>query len=105
MQLNFGNGGFWFGYIVKYAKPIHASLHLQTGWGEVRLEDADYVVDYDKVFVMTPAAEIELNMTKFFKMGVGANYRLVVGASEWLGYSNTDFSSPGVFLSFKFGWF
>jgi len=103
--IDFEHGGFWFGYIVNHYKPIHPSISLQAGWGNIVVQDEFFVnVRTDNVFVFNPIAELEINMTKFFKMGVGANFRMVLD-ENFVEYESLDFSSPGVFVSFKFGAF
>ncbi len=60
----------------------------------------------DKVFALVPIIEVELNLTNYFGIGAGATYNLITGVDEQLhGYQSADISSPGGFLSFKFGWF
>lgn len=109
LQLDYGFGGLWFGYIVNGSMPIHPVIHTQVGWGSVGLrEDFDYnPVVKDAIFVLNPIIEIDMNITRFFRLAVGANYRVNFGLSsnKIKGYSDADFSGPGGFLSFKFGWF
>jgi hypothetical protein len=45
-----------------------------------------------------------MNFARYFKLGLGVNYRLVYGLSS-TPYSFSDFAKPGGFISFKFGWF
>lgn len=106
-QLSFNNGGIWTGYIIKPKRAIHPVISLQTGLGEIRLEDGEYTKAEDPVFVITPAIELEMNFTRFFKVGIGVNYRFVLGIDEAeIGsYDFNDLSAPGVSLSFIFGWF
>lgn len=107
MKIEFGNGGFWFGGIMKPNKVFHLSYGLKTGWGEAQIiDDYNDVVDVeDKIFVVTPNIELEMNVTRFMKIGAGIDYRLVLGIDDLAGYDNMSFSSPGACLSFKFGWF
>ncbi|MBN1180979.1 MAG: hypothetical protein JXB49_01740 [Bacteroidales bacterium] len=111
IDLDFGHGGFWFGYSFKPKKALHPAIHLQTGWGNISEEyDSDFRVNYtpevDNVFVLNPTLELEMNFTRFFRLGVGANYRFVFGSDEnKFGFKDEDLYSPGAFLAFKFGWF
>jgi hypothetical protein len=120
-EFHYGHGGFWYGLVISPASSVHPAISLQTGWGNISIEDEDdddwdlddldWNMDNhhdrikDNVFIINPALEIEFNITKFFKMGLGANYRFVFGTNKLIGYSDKDFSSPGGFVSFKFGWF
>lgn len=107
-RLNFGHGGFWTGYSFMAARPLHPTVSAQIGWGSVSEHDPDYSYwgTPDNVFVFNPALELEMNFTKFFRLGVGVHYRIVTGANpEISSLSNSDLSGPGALLTFKFGWF
>lgn len=107
-ELDYGVGGLWFGYIIQGKKPIHPVIHAQIGWGEAEIADntRSSEIYSDGIFVLNPIIELEMNITQFFRLGVGANYRFNFGTSLLKNeYSNSSFSGPGGFLSFKFGWF
>ena len=107
-RLEFGHGGFWTGYSFMASRPLHPTLSAQIGWGSVSEHDPDYTYwgTPDNVFVFNPALELEMNFTKFFRLGVGVHYRIVTGANpEILNLTNSDLSGPGALLTFKFGWF
>lgn len=105
---DFGHGGFWVGYIFQPTHPLHLNFSTQIGWGGINLQQQDNyndnTLEADQVFVLTPALQIEMNVTQFFRIAAGANYRFVTGV-EMEDYNSTDFSSPGAFLSFTFGGF
>lgn len=110
--MEFGHGGIWCGYTAFYNKPIHPVLHAQFGWGAINKRpknsslsrsDLDMEQNGDVVFVITPALELEMNFSRFFKLGAGVNYSLVYNTDG--PYTASDFFHPGVFASFKFGWF
>jgi hypothetical protein len=104
-RLDFGYGGLWIGYNIKAKKMIHPAVHLQLGWGNISREDHEtYDYDPDNVFVITPALEMELNVTRFFKFGIGACYSIVTSVND-PNFSSVDFNNPGAFISFKFGGF
>ncbi len=107
MKMEYGHGGFWTGYTFMRNRAIHPVLSCQAGWGGIAKRDRNDItnntLDVDNVFVVTPTAEVELNFTKFFKLGVGANYSFVFNSD--LPYKDEDFSNLGMFVSFKFGWF
>ncbi|MFC2086925.1 hypothetical protein ACFLSA_02025 [Bacteroidota bacterium] len=106
-KLEFGYGGLWFAYIISGRQAIHPVIHLQTGWGGINLIDqGENSIQNDFVTVFTPIIELEMNITQFFRMAIGASYRYTVGVGAIDGYTDDmDFSGPGGFLSFKFGWF
>ena len=108
-RLDFGHGGFWTGYSFMANRPFHPAVSAQIGWGSVGERDYNYTnFSMDNVFVFNPALELELNFTRFFRLGVGIHYRLVQGVNPEMHSSNltnSDFSGPGALLTFKFGWF
>ena len=108
-RLDFGHGGFWTGYSFLANRPFHPSISAQIGWGGVSEIDYNYYeLSSDNVFVFNPAIELEMNFTRFFRLGVGVHYRIVTGVNPSVHNSNltnSDFSGPGISLDFKFGWF
>ncbi|MBE9468201.1 MAG: hypothetical protein IMY72_07765 [Bacteroidetes bacterium] len=102
-SIDFDFGGIWTGIIIKGNKAIHPIVSCQFGWGNLSLNN-DYANIDDPVFVINPIIEIEANITRFFRMSIGGNYRIVqdVNFGE---YKNSDFSGAGLFFGFKFGWF
>ncbi len=106
-SLDFEHRGFLLGYIFMPKEAIHFSASLQTGRGNIEIYDepADNWIEDRNVFILTPGIEAEFNITKFFRIGVGANYRFALDVDQFDNYDNNDFSSPGASVSFKFGWF
>jgi len=107
-RLTLGHGGFWLGYSLFGEKPIHITFSSLIGWGEFGvMEDyGTYPFVRDKIFVLSPTVELELNLTRYFRIGAGASYNIYTLVDQSMhGYTNADLSAPGGFLSFKFGWF
>lgn len=107
-RLSLGHGGFWLGYALFGEKPFHVTFSTLIGWGEFGVMEYGGYYPYirDKIFVLAPTIEAELNLTRYFRIGLGATYNLYTMVDENMhGYTGTDISSPGGFLSFKFGWF
>jgi hypothetical protein len=107
-RLTLGHGGFWLGYALFGEKPIHVTVSSMIGWGEfgVMQYNEDYPFVRDNIFIIAPTVEVELNLTRYFRIGAGATYNIYTMMDENLhGYTNSDISSAGGFLSFKLGWF
>lgn len=97
-QIEFGYGGFEFEYIGLWDRVAHYSLQVLIGGGGVTLLG----FSADPVFVAEPAARLELNVTKWFRLNLGGGYRFVSGLD--LGeLENSDLSSFTGVLEFKFG--
>ena len=60
--------------------------------------------DADAVFVLEGAVNGELNITTYFRLGLGAGYRYVSDV-DMEGLSNNDFSGPVGVITLKFGKF
>jgi hypothetical protein len=106
-RLSMGHGGFWIGYTLFGERPIHASFSSLIGWGEfgIMQQGSYYPYIRDNIFVLAPTVELEVNLTRYFRIGVGASYNLYAMVDGSHNYRSQDLSSPGGFLSFKFGWF
>lgn len=105
-RLTASHGGFWLGYALFGDRAIHVTISSLIGWGELGVRGEIYPENLwpDGVFVVSPTLELEMNLTQFFRLGVGASYNLY-SFVDLPGYTSSDFSAPGGFLSFKFGWF
>lgn len=105
-RLTIGHGGFWLGYSLFGEQAIHVTFSSLLGWGTVGVRSEYYpeTLYPDGVFVISPTIEAEINMTRYFRIGVGATYNIYTFV-DLPGYSGSDFSAPGGFLAFKFGWF
>lgn len=118
LRTSFGHGGFWLGYIYQPSNLVHLGFSTRLGWGELALYDDRYDLDTydyhtrDRVFVLHPQLEAELNITRWFKLNAGVGYQLVTGVDDFR-YSDTqelvfvedDYSGPQVTLGFLFGGF
>lgn len=106
-ELAISHGGFWIGYSLWADRAIHLSLSSLIGWGVAGFVDPLYntMIQHDNIFVLAPIAEVELNLTRYFRIGVGATYNLYASLNNLDDYSTSKLSAPGIFLDFKFGWF
>jgi len=107
-QLTLGHGGFWLGYSLYGNKPIHVAFSTMIGWGEFGITQSDEYYPYlrDNIFVLAPTVELEANVTRYLRIGAGVSYNIFTMVDESMhGYTNSDLSALGGFLSFKFGWF
>ncbi len=108
-KLHFGYGGVKFYYISDYEKLFHITAGLLLGGGGVE-EENEYDRDENEeeheygLLVIVPSLGVELNVVKFFRIGISANYRYVHGIDSPY-YSDSDFSGFSASLFLKFGKF
>lgn len=106
-SVDFEHRGLWLGYIFMPKRIIHINTNVQIGKGNLDVFDPnkDRWLEDDFVFVITPSLEIELNLFKFLRLGIGANYTLASDVDNNTTLSNNDLTKLGGFASLKFGWF
>lgn len=124
LQLSFGHGGLWLGYIHDYHKLLHWGVSAKLGAGGIGLSypgfniDKHYMLTSDVVFVFLPQAEMEINLFPWMKLNLGLAYRLVSGVNNTYEFSqpngslinkpyfnSSDFNSPSFTLGLLFGGF
>jgi len=111
IKLDFGCGGVLLEYIIASDKLIHCNVNSMIGGGGVKYAVIDYQeshtdIDYseDSFFVFEPGVDLILNVNHYFRIGVGATYRVVSGVNYGT-LSNSDFSGVAGHLVLKFGSF
>ncbi|HEX2866894.1 MAG TPA: hypothetical protein VHO03_07615 [Ignavibacteriales bacterium] len=111
-KLNFGYGGLVLEYYHDPMKLIHWSASLLVGGGGISYREGFFMdmehslqdITPDAFFVLEPGISGELNVAKFFKIGLGASYRWVSGVNM-VGIKNSDLGNYSINLALKFGKF
>ena len=110
-EVSFDHGGLMMGFIIRPVKIFHLGLSSKVGWGDISFNQFDtggfgFVgpTRRDNVFVVNPQAELEVNMTSWFKINASVGYQLTNGVNNFY-YSDQDFNGTTIGLSFLFGWF
>lgn len=110
-DLRFDYGGLEFEYIAKPSRVAHVTAYALIGGGQAYYEsvrDQGATVATQRlesnVFVLEPALNVELNVTRWFRTALGAGYRYVNGSDL---PSATDGALSGAVgtWTFKFGSF
>ena len=102
--LDFGYGGLFLGYVNRSQKLVHLSIHSLIGGGGLHYRP-DYYDDWvDAIFIVEPGADLILNVTRRFRIGLGGSYRFVSGV-DLDGLSNDEIGGLSASLVFKFGRF
>lgn len=76
-KLEMGYGGGMVGVIIKSDALVHAAVDVLIGGGGMTTSG---IAGDDVFFVVEPAAHAMLNVTSFFRFGVGVSYRFTRGA-------------------------
>lgn len=108
--LNLGYGGLELGLVLASNRLIHLTASTLLGGGGANYRQQNWDGDYwddsvvDGFYVIEPSLHIIMNVTKYFRFGLGARYRHVTGV-DLEGLTDHDLSGPSASLIFKFGKF
>jgi hypothetical protein len=110
-----GYGGFYCEPIIMPKFPVHLSFPILLGVGGVSYitkGSSDYhnmIEDSEAFLVGEPAAELELNLTRNFRLALGASYRFTtpfdVGTTGATPVSSDAIEGWTYLITFKFGRF
>lgn len=104
--LELGYGGGMLEYVGNPNELIHYSVGLLIGGGGVNyvreFTNTRLYADADVFFVLEPEMNFIVNITTYFRAGVGASYRLISGV-DWTGLSDSDIAGLSINMVFKFG--
>jgi hypothetical protein len=106
-QLTMGYGGLYLEQMIAPNRLVHLSVGTLLGAGGAswidRL-DRRMQTPTDGFFVVEPEIALEVNVTRFFRIGVTGSYRSISGLGL-PGLAADQLSGPTGGLSFKFGKF
>jgi len=102
-------------------KLVHLSASTLIGWGSLnnaanrnwmtydpyyddRHSYANYNLVDDSFMVIEPELDFELNMTTFFRLGLGISYRYISGV-DLMPLTNADLKGLATVFTFKVGKF
>lgn len=122
-----GYGGIFFEPILMPNRPVHVSFPVILGVGGITAVEANnwesshnnnrYYYDSDVFMVFEPGVDVEFNIVKFFRVALGASYRLTNGVNLTYKYLDNNYDehiinvdknaldSFNFHIGFKFGWF
>jgi hypothetical protein len=110
-----GYGGLYIEPVLMPSFPVHLSFPILLGAGGISYvskepnRDNNYIEDTEAFLLVEPSAEVELNLTRFFRLAVGATYRFPtsfsVGVSDSPRASAESLKGFSYTLSLKFGKF
>ena len=100
-KLDMGYGGGIIKYVLASDALVHASVEVLVGAGGLTTEKH---AASDAFFVLEPGANVMLNVTQFFRLGVGVSYRYIQGA-DFGGLEDNDLKGASWGFIGKFGAF
>jgi hypothetical protein len=110
-----GYGGLFIEPIVMPNYPVHLSFPILLGGGGISYvtENMNYdnnmIEDSEAFLIAEPGAEIELNLTRFFRLAIGASYRFTtpfeVGMAQTPTVDSKALQGFTYMMTFKFGRF
>jgi hypothetical protein len=111
-MLRVGYGGGIIGYQFMPDNLLHVGIQTMVGAGMIGQHRGDWPDVFDQrdqnapdvFFVVEPAANLELNVSKSIRLDVLASYRFVNGV-ETAGITNQSLSGPSLGMTLRFGWF
>jgi len=113
LNIEGGYGGLYLGAILFPNEVVHVTLPVLFGAGAFHVVDKqyfpmsfdkEYVLESTALFVVQPNMQLEVNITRFMRVGVGATYRLIRG-SDLRNISDDELSNWGGTFSVKVGRF
>ncbi len=111
LNLHGGYGGVIIGATMFTREIIHLSFPILLGAGSMDVVDDkflnsntawDVTIEKSAFFVLEPSAQIEINITKKFRIAGGVSYRYIT-ASGFTNLENDDLTGLASTLSFRFG--
>ena len=103
---SYGHGGFWMGYNIRPSDLVHFGVDTKLGWGSIETRSSALTEGkvVDDVFVFSPSAFVEANISYWFKVNAGVGFQKTVGVDSDY-FKTTDFDGPTFNISLLFGWF
>lgn len=110
-----GYGGLFLEALIAPFYPVHIAIPLTIGAGGITYTDQQWwtnddwdepytSIASDAFFVIEPGLEVEVNLVKFMRLGVGGSYRYTSKVNMGEGDSDMLRGFNGYF-TLKFGWF
>lgn len=97
--LKYDLNGAYLGYVMNGFRAIHPKFSLMIGGGDIKPRNGET----DKVFTVMPGAGVEVNLFRWFKLGLHGNYRFVSNVS-YPGLGDSDLSGFLLDFQLRFGW-
>ena len=97
-RLDFNYSGGFIGYSFVPYKAIHPTLNLELGQGRVQHS----LEGRDNTFTIQPSAGVEINVFRWFRLGLEGGYRFVRNV-DYVSLNDADLSGAFGRATLKFG--
>jgi len=113
LRLYGGYGGMLLGFNIFPREIVHFTFPVVVGGGHVYLvdpnyfsntSDRDYSLEQSSFMIVEPGANLEFNVTRFFRLAMGVSYRFVNGLN-FANMADEELNDWSANLELKFGRF
>ncbi len=105
-DLTYSYGGIKMGMILSPDKLAHPVVHALIGYGTVGYTPSGgTTTDRSNIMVIEPGIDCEINVLPYFRIAMGAAYRIVNGVDNTPGLTNSDLGGLGLGITLKWGGF
>ena len=105
LKMHMGYTGLMMGFNVMPSKVVHFGIPLFVGVGNIEIERQNVFVENSAFLVFEPALQLEVNVVRFMKVGLGAGYRMVSSSNLQSDITDDDLSYWTGNFSLVFGKF
>jgi len=81
LDMQMGYTGLMLAMNVMPKKVVHFSIPLFVGVGNLVMEKNDARLESSPFIIIEPGLQLEINLVRFMKIGLGGGYRMVRGSS------------------------
>jgi len=114
LNLTGGYAGVIVGGMIGSKRVIHLVFPIFFGAGSMYVSDkdffpntpndAEFIIERSAFMVIEPAAQLEFNITQYFRFGAGMSYRYITG-TQLDNLKDSQLSGSSITISFRFGRF
>ena len=105
-KLGCSYGGIWLGYPILKENKFHLIADMKFSVGNSRLINTSWLqIDNGMFFGFTPSFGVEYAASEILMFCAGVEYHYSLFPEPPIYYTESSFSSPGIYLSVKLGTF
>lgn len=105
LDISMGYTGLMMGFNIMPKKVVHFSVPIFVGVGNLELEHYNIFVENSAFMVFEPGLQLEINVVKFMKIGIGGGYKMIHGTNLRNPITDSDLTNWSGNFSLIFGKF